>query len=85
MKLNKIALILSLISLGTHAYETCEFGKEIRLLDRNKLDKLKKENYLAFSDDISPESLFSSPPDHILTLNLRLKRLRSYFHTHQFA
>ena len=79
MKLNKIALILSLIPLGTHAYETCEFGKEIRLLDRNKLDKLKKENYLAFSDDISPESLFSSPPDHISDIKPSIEEVKGLF------
>ena len=79
MKLNNIALILSLISLGAHAYETCEFGKEIRLLDRNKLHKLKKENYLAFSDDINPENLFNSPPDHISDIKPSIEEVKDLF------
>ncbi|WP_339386554.1 hypothetical protein [Vibrio caribbeanicus] len=79
MKLNNIALLLSLISLGSHAYEACEFGKEIRLLERNSLNSLKEENYLVFSKQVSAENLFSSPPDHLSDIKPSIEEGRELF------
>ncbi|PMG47554.1 hypothetical protein BCU90_12010 [Vibrio lentus] len=68
MKLNRLALISAMISSSAGAFEICKIGDEYNVLDSEVFHQIRKKNYDAFSDGITPENLFPSAPEHIIDL-----------------
>ncbi|RLQ18719.1 hypothetical protein [Vibrio sp. SBT000027] len=75
MKLNRLALISAIISSSAGAFEICKIGDEYNVLDSEGFHQIRKKNYDAFSDGITPENLFPSAPEHIIDLKPSLSEV----------
>ncbi|MFA0547600.1 hypothetical protein A145_07760 [Vibrio splendidus 5S-101] len=79
MKLNRLALISTIISSSAGAFEICEIGDEYNVLDNERFHQIRRKNYDAFSDGITPENLFPSSPEHIVDLKPSLSEASDVF------
>ncbi|MEZ8778068.1 hypothetical protein AB6D85_10660 [Vibrio splendidus] len=79
MKLNRLALISTMISSSAGAFEICEIGDEYNVLDNERFHQIRQKNYDAFSDGITPENLFPSSPEHIVDLKPSLSEASDVF------
>lgn len=79
MKLNKLALISAIISSSAGAFEICKIGDEYNVLDSEGFHQIRKKNYDAFSDGITPENLFPSAPEHIVDLKPSISEASDVF------
>ena len=64
MKFRQLALICAMASPYANAFQVCNIGEEYGVLEGEGLHQLRKLNYQAFSEDITPEHLFTSNPLH---------------------
>ncbi|MFY2508554.1 hypothetical protein ACN3E9_09755 [Vibrio pectenicida] len=62
MKFRQLALICAMASPYANALQVCTIGDEYRVLEDEGLHQIRKSNYQTFSEDLTPESLFSSNP-----------------------
>jgi hypothetical protein len=65
MKLSRLAFACALITSSTQAIEVCQFGDELSILDKESFSAVQQDNYLTFSEDITADTLFISPPEHL--------------------
>ncbi|KPL98638.1 hypothetical protein [Vibrio splendidus] len=79
MKLKRLALISAMISSSAGAFEICKIGDEYNVLDSESFHQIRKKNYDAFSDGITPENLFPSSPEHIVDLKPSLSEASDIF------
>lgn len=64
MKLRKLVLACAIASPCVSAFEVCNIGDEYNVLDRESFHDIRKSNYRNFSEDLTPEDLFLSAPEH---------------------
>ena len=64
MKLRKLVLACAIVSPCVSAFEVCNIGDEYNVLDRESFHDIRKSNYRNFSEDLTPEDLFLSAPEH---------------------
>lgn len=64
MKLRKLVLVCAIASPCVNAFEVCNIGDEYNVLDRESFHDIRKSNYRNFSEDLTPEDLFLSAPEH---------------------
>lgn len=64
MKLRQLALLCAFASSYANAFQVCTIGEEYGVLEGDELHQIRKSNYQTFSEDLTPEELFTSSPLH---------------------
>ena len=79
MRLTKIVVAVALLTPNAHALQVCQLGDNYKVLESEAFDKLRQKKYRAFSEEVTPETLFSSSPTHYSDIKPSISEAAEHF------
>ncbi len=79
MRLTKIVVAVALLTPNVHALQVCQLGDNYKVLESEAFDKLRQKKYRAFSEEVTPETLFSSSPTHYSDIKPSISEAAEHF------